>query len=201
MSKKCEFEIYLFSKGTQLLVQSIKSSGALTADSAGELHVLGHDGDTLGMDGAEVGVLEEADHVSLRGLLEGKDGRGLETELVSVLRSDLTDESLEGELADEELGGLLETTDLTESDGARSEAVGLLDAVGGGLGLLGGSLVSDVLTGVLGASVLAGGLLGAGHCFLFKIIKFSSESTAFKALMRNICIFIGQIEILCQIWP
>ena len=201
MSKKCEFEIYLFSKGTQLLVQSIKSSGALTADSAGELHVLGHDGDTLGMDGAEVGVLEEADHVSLRGLLEGKDGRGLETELVSVLRSDLTDESLEGELADEELGGLLETTDLTESDGARSEAVGLLDAVGGGLGLLGGSLVSDVLTGVLGAGVLAGGLLGAGHCFLFKIIKFSSESTAFKALMRNICIFIGQIEILCQIWP
>merc|ERR1719237_1920059 len=37
----------------QRLVQSIKSSGALTADSAGELHVLGHDGDTLGMEGSE----------------------------------------------------------------------------------------------------------------------------------------------------
>ena len=147
-------------------MQSIKSSGALTADSAGELHVLGHDGDALGVDGAQVGVLEEADHVSLRGLLESKDGRGLEAELVAVLRGDLTDESLEGEFADEELGGLLEAADLTESDGARSEAVGLLDAVGGGLGLLGSSLVRDVLARVLGAGVLASGLLGAGHCFL-----------------------------------
>ena len=34
----------------------------LTADASGELHVLGHDGDTLGVDGTEVGVLEETDH-------------------------------------------------------------------------------------------------------------------------------------------
>ena len=141
-------------------------SGALTTDSAGKLHVLGHDGDSLGVDGAEVGVLEEANHVSLRGLLESEDGAGLETELVSVLRSDLTDESLEGEFPDEELGALLETSDLTESDGARSETVGFLDAVGGALGLLGSSLVSDVLSGVLGAGVLAGSLLGAGHYVL-----------------------------------
>ena len=156
-------------------MQSIKSSGALTADSAGELHVLWHDGDSLGVDGAEVGVLEEANHVSLRGLLEGEDGRGLETELVSVLRGDLTDESLEGEFPDEELGGLLEASDLTESDGARSEAVRLLDAIGGALGLLGSSLVSDVLPGVLGAGVFAGGLLSASHFFFlgvsFKIIN------------------------------
>ena len=32
--------------------------GALSADTAGELDVLGHDGHTLGMDGAQVGVLE-----------------------------------------------------------------------------------------------------------------------------------------------
>ena len=53
-------------KGTQLLVQSIKASGALTADSAGELHVLGHDGDSLGVDGAQVGVLEEAEKTTSR---------------------------------------------------------------------------------------------------------------------------------------
>ena len=156
----------LFSVERDLIAQekSISRSGALTTDSAGKLHVLGHDGDSLGVDGAEVGVLEEADHVSLRGLLESEDGAGLETELVSVLRGDLTDESLEGELSDEELGGLLETSDLTESDGTGSESVGFLDAVGGGLGLLGSSLVSDVLSWVLGAGVLASGLLGAGHC-------------------------------------
>ena len=127
------------------------------------MHVLGHDGDSLGVDGAEVGVLEETDHVGLGSLLEGKDGGGLETELVSVLRSDLTDESLEGEFADEELSGFLESSDLTESDGAGSESVGSLDATVG-LGLLGSSLVSDVLSWVLGAGVLAGGLLGTGHC-------------------------------------
>jgi hypothetical protein len=34
------------------------------------LNVLGHDGHTLGVDGAQVGVLEEADQVSLAGLLK-----------------------------------------------------------------------------------------------------------------------------------
>ena len=32
--------------------------GTLSADTAGQLDVLGHDGDTLGVDGAQVGVLE-----------------------------------------------------------------------------------------------------------------------------------------------
>ena len=40
-----------------------------------------------------------------------------------------------------------------------------LDAVGGRLSLLGSSLVSDVLPWVLGAGVLASGLLGAGHFY------------------------------------
>ena len=110
---------------------SIKNSGALTTDSAGKLHILGHDGNSLGVDGAEVGVFEETDHVGLGGLLEGEDSGGLETELVSVLRSDFSDESLERQFSNEELGGFLETSDLTESDGTGSESVGFLDTVGG----------------------------------------------------------------------
>ena len=43
--------------------------------------ILGLDGDTLGMDGGEVGVLEERDEVSLSRLLERHDGRGLEAEI------------------------------------------------------------------------------------------------------------------------
>ncbi|WVZ59556.1 LOW QUALITY PROTEIN: hypothetical protein U9M48_009681 [Paspalum notatum var. saurae] len=39
-------------------------SGALAPDAAGELDVLGHDGDALGVDGAEVGVLEEPHQAS-----------------------------------------------------------------------------------------------------------------------------------------
>ena len=41
----------------------------LSSDSPCQLDVLWHDGDTLGVDGAQVGVLEQADQVSLAGLL------------------------------------------------------------------------------------------------------------------------------------
>ena len=126
------------------------------------MHVLGHDGDALGVDGAEVGVLEETDHVCLSGLLESEDGGRLESQVVLELGSDLTDKSLEGKLADEELGGFLEATDLTESDGTRSEAMGLLDATSGD-DLLGGNLVGDVLAGSFATSVLSSGMFCACH--------------------------------------
>lgn len=50
------------------------ASGALPADAAGELDVLGHDGDALGMDGAQVGVLKEPHQVGLAGLLQCHHG-------------------------------------------------------------------------------------------------------------------------------
>jgi len=137
-------------------------SGSLTTDSAGELHVLGHDGDSLGVDGAEVSVLEKTNHVGLRGFLEGENGGGLESEVVLELRGDLTDESLERKLSDEELGALLESSDFSESNGTGSETVGLLDATSRS-GLLLGLLVGDVLAGGLASGVLAGGLLSACH--------------------------------------
>lgn len=69
------------------------------------------------MDSAQVGILEQGDEVSLDGLLEGTDGRALEAEVGLEVLSDFADETLEGELADQELGGLLVATDLTESNG------------------------------------------------------------------------------------
>ena len=58
------------------------------------------------MDGAEVGVLEEADEVRLRGLLEGEDGGTLEAEVGLEVLGDLANEALERELADQQLRGL-----------------------------------------------------------------------------------------------
>jgi hypothetical protein len=81
------------------------------------------------VDEAEVGVFEDTDEVSLSGLLEGEDSGALESEVILELRSDLADESLEGELSNEELGGLLETSDLAEGDGAGSESVEILDTM------------------------------------------------------------------------
>ena len=85
----------------------IERLGALAADAPGKVHVLGHDGDALGVDGAQVGVLEETNEVGLGRLLEGHDGGALEAQVGLEVLGDLADEALEGELADEQLGGLL----------------------------------------------------------------------------------------------
>ncbi len=111
-------------------ISTARSLTALTTEAAGELDVLALDGDTLGVDGAEVGVLEERDEVGLDGLLESADGRRLEAEIGLEVLGNLTNKTLEGELADEELSRLLVTTNLTESDGSGLVAVRLLDTTG-----------------------------------------------------------------------
>ena len=37
------------------------------------MHVLGHDGNTFGMNGAKVSVFEETNHVGFSGLLKSED--------------------------------------------------------------------------------------------------------------------------------
>jgi hypothetical protein len=68
------------------------------------------------MDGTKVGVLKEGDEVSLNGLLKSTDGGRLEAEVRLEVLGNLTDETLEGKLSDQELSGLLVTTNFTESD-------------------------------------------------------------------------------------
>ena len=114
------------------------------------------------MDCAEVGVFEQTDEVGFGGFLERHDGGGLESEILHPGLGDLADESLEGELADEKLGRLLVSTDLTESDGTRSVSVRLFDGANGG-GQLPGSLGGELLAGSLASSGLSGGLLGSCH--------------------------------------
>lgn len=58
-----------------------ESLSALAADATGKLYVLGHDGDTLAVDGAEVGVLKETHYIGLGGLLKGGDGGTLKAEI------------------------------------------------------------------------------------------------------------------------
>ena len=89
----------------------VERLGALATDAAGELDVLGHDGNTLGMDGAQVGVLEKTNEVSLSGLLEGQDGGSLETKIGLEILGDLTHKTLERQLADEKVSTLLEAAE------------------------------------------------------------------------------------------
>jgi hypothetical protein len=76
---------------------------------------------------------------------------------------DFSDQALEGQLADQELSGLLELSDFSEGNGSRSESVGLLDTFVSDVGCLPCSLVGELLSWCLGSCVLACGLLGAGH--------------------------------------
>jgi hypothetical protein len=87
------------------------------------------------VDGAQVGVLKERDEVSLNGLLESTDGGRLEAQVRLEVLGDFTDQTLEGQFADQELSRLLVATNLTESDGTRLIAMRLLDTTGRGGGL------------------------------------------------------------------
>ena len=139
-----------------------KCLSSLSTDTAGQLDILGHDGDTLGVDGAQVGVFEKTDQVGLAGFLQGHDGGALETKIGLEVLGDFTDQALEGQLADEQLGRLLVATDLTKSHGTGTVTMGLLDSSGGG-GTLTSGLGSQLFAGGFTSGGFAGGLLGTSH--------------------------------------
>ena len=101
---------------------------SLASDAAGKLDVLGHDGDTLGVNGTQVGVLEEANKVRFGRLLQSHEGRGLESQLGLEILRNLPHKALEGKLANEEFGRLLVLANLTKCHCTRSVPVGLLHA-------------------------------------------------------------------------
>ena len=136
--------------------------GTFTTDTAGQLDVLGHDGDTLGVDGAQVGIFKKTNQVSLSRFLKSHDGAGLETQVSLEVLSDLTDQTLEWQFADQKLGGLLVTTDLTESDGTGTIPMGFLDSTGG-WGRFAGSLGCQLFAGGFASGRLTSCLLGTGH--------------------------------------
>ena len=127
---------------------------ALTTEAAGKLDVLRLNSDTLGVDGAKVGILEERYEVGFDGFLERTDGRALEAEVGFEVLSDFTDKTLEGQLSDQKLRRFLVTTNLTESDGTRLVSMRLLDTAGGWCRLA-GSLGSELLTRGLATSGLS----------------------------------------------
>ena len=150
-----------------LRVKRVCNLSTLSTDTAGQLDVLGHDGDTLGMDGTQVGILKQTDQVSLTGLLEGHDSRALEAEVSLEVLGNLTDQALEGQLADEELSGLLVSSDLSESNSSWPISVGLLDSSSSGCRFA-GSFCGQLFPGGFASSGLASSLLGTSHGWWFR---------------------------------
>ena len=126
------------------------------------------------MNSTEVSVLEKRHQVGLSCFLEGQDSLALESDFLLELSSDLTNQSLEGQLSDEQVSlnkstkarenptesvghqvityALLEFSDLSEGNGSGFEAVRLLDS-----GNDGGRLPGDFLS----RQLLAGHFLGS----------------------------------------
>ena len=133
------------------------SLSALSTDAASQLDILRHDGNTLSVNGTQVGVLEESNQVGLGGFLESQDSGGLEAKIGLEILGNFANETLERSLADQEIGRLLVLADLSKSDSSGTVTVGLLDTSGGGGGLA-GSLGGKLLAGSFSSGGLAGGL-------------------------------------------
>ena len=138
--------------------------GSFSADSASQLDVFGHDGNTLGMNGAQVGIFKQTNKVGLAGFLKCHDCGTLEAEIGLEVLSDFSDKSLERKLADQQLSGFLVPTDLTKCDCTRSVTMRLLHSTSGWRALascFGGKL----FTGSFSSGGFTGCLLGTGHIF------------------------------------
>jgi len=106
-------------------------SVGISSDSSGQLHVLLHEGHTLGVDRTQVSILENTGEVCFGGFLKGNESLRLEAELSVDVTADLAHESVEGSSWKEVAGLLLIAFDLTEGDGTWSEPVlfpGLFDS-------------------------------------------------------------------------
>lgn len=112
------------------------ASVSLATNAAGELNVFDLDRATSRVDGLQIGIFKEANEVSLCGLLQGDDCGGLETRpiweprAVGEALSNLPDQTLERQLANEQLRRTLVSLDFAQGDGAWLETRLLSDARG-----------------------------------------------------------------------
>jgi hypothetical protein len=143
-------------------MKEILGSGPFSADSTSQLNVLGLDGDTLGMDGTQVSLLEKLHFISLSGFMKCSQSSWLVAKINLEILGNLTDKTLERYLSDEEIGRLLVTTDLPESHSSRPITVGFLYS-SMGRSLLASGFGGQLFAQSFSSSGLASGLLGTSH--------------------------------------
>ena len=155
---------------------SMRNLSTLSSDSSCQLDVLWHNGDPLGVDGAQIGVFEKTNQVSFWGFLQSCDSSRLESQVSFEVLSDFSDQSLERQFSDEQFSWFLVSSDLSESNGTRSVTMRFLDSTSSWCALscsFGGQLLSWSLA----SSRFSGGLLGSCHLELnFEEIRKNSSS-------------------------
>ena len=182
---------WLLKEPLVVVMDCLRRLGALSADTASQLDVLGHDGHPLGVDGTQVGVLKQTHQVSLAGLLQGHNGGALEAQVGLEVLGNLPDQALEGQLADEQLGRLLVAADLTQSHCAGPVTVGLLHSASGWRALAGG-LGGELLPRGFATGGLASGLLGSGHVYCVS----TASSKYCERVAQQQCIYSTAAELI-----
>ena len=168
----CSLNITDYIKNFPLSLRSFASQ------SSRQLDVLLLDGDSLGVDGAQVSVFKQRHQVGFDGFLQGTNGRRLESQVGLEVLGDFSDQSLERQLSDQKLGRLLESSDFSQGDGTGLVSVGLLDTTGGG-GRLSRGLRRQLLSGGLTTSRLSCGLLSSSHCECVWLVACSSGGVGY----------------------
>merc|ERR1712215_221637 len=134
----------------------------LAPDPPCKLDILGHDSDPLSVDGAQVGILKQANKVGFTCFLESHHCGGLEPQISLKILGDLPHQPLERQLPDEQLRGLLIPPDLPKSDSTGPVPVRLLNA-SGSRSRLASSLSGKLLPWSFTSGGLTSSLLGSCH--------------------------------------
>ena len=152
----------LYSTRMEHDMQKKKILSAFPTDTTGQLQVVWRDGYSLGVDGTQVGVFEEADQVSFAGFLKRQYGRCLETQVCFYVLGDFSNEALEGHLTNQQFRRLLVSTDVTKSDRTGAVATRFFDTASGGRALA-SRKGGHKFAGRLATHCFASGLLCSGH--------------------------------------
>src|ERR1700678_3247976 len=166
----------------------MRELSTFTADTTGQLDVLWHDGYTLGVDGAQVGVFEKTDQVGLAGFLQSHDGGALETQVGFEILGDLTDQTLERQFADQQFSALLVTTDFTEGDGSRTVTMWFLHSAGSRCALTCG-FGGQLFPGSLSSGGFTCCLLGTCHgcCSSGRLCRPSTRNKRNRMISKKPC--------------
>merc|ERR1712215_250167 len=136
----------------------------LAPDPPCKLDILGHDSDPLSVNGAQVGILKQANKVGFTCFLESHHSGGLEPQISLEILGNLPHQPLERQLPYQQLRGLLISPYLPQSDSARTIPVRLLDS-SGSWSRLAGSFSSKLFPWSLPSCRLPSSLLSSGHYY------------------------------------
>ena len=140
---------------------------SFTPDPPCQLDILGHDGDSLSVDGTQVSVFEKTNQIGLAGFLQRHDGRALETKICLEVLCYFTDQALKWQFSNQQLSRLLVAPDLSQCNCAGSIAMGFLDS----------SCSRGALAGSFGCQLLSWGLASC---------RFSSSLLCTSHVARNV---------------